>query len=259
MADITLKNGVVTADARLDRIVQFDEASRTYQVRELLDRHPRLLTRRRRYINPGPTRDQGEDGACTAFSVTHSMEGTPFKVRKLSETTAKEWYFDNQRNDNWPGGEYPDASPQYAGSSVLASMKTLLQRELITQYRWIGAGSQKLMDDLHDTLKYFGPVNVGTYWYESMFDPQPNGLLVVDASRKPAGGHAYCLHDWIAKKLPGTAKTQQYVVMQQSWGLSWGVPRAHGGQGGFAYIKVEDMEGLLTNDGEGAVPIRAAV
>lgn len=257
MAEITLKNGAVTSDPRLDRLVQFDEASRGYQMRELLNQHPRLLAKRRRYINPGPTRDQGPDGACTGFSVTHGMEGTPFKVRGLSDATAKEWYFDNQRNDEWPGGEYPGATPQYGGSSVLASMKTLLQRNLITQYRWIGAGSQKLMDDLHDTLKYVGPVNVGTYWYPSMFDPQPSGRLTVDLTDAAAGGHAYCLHDWVAKKLPGTDKTKQYVLMQQSWGV-WGVSRTRGGQRGFAYIAVEDMEALLTNDGEGAVPIRAA-
>lgn len=258
MTEITLKNGAVTTDPRLDRVVQFDDSSRDYQVRELLQAHPRLTAKRRRYINPGPTLDQGQDGACTGFSITHAMEGTPFKVSKLSDATAKDWYFDNQKNDDIPGGAYPGASPKSEGSTVLGSMKTLLQLKLITQYRWIGAGSGKLMDDLHDTLKYVGPVNVGTDWFNSMFDPQPNGLLTVDASSGVAGGHAYCLHDWVAKKLPGTTKTKQYVLMQQSWGVSWGVPRTRGGQGGFAYIAVEDMEGLLTNDGEGAVPIRTS-
>lgn len=256
MAEITLKNGATTTDPRLDRIPQFDELSRNFQVRALLESHPRTVAKRRRYINPGPTLDQGQDGACSGFSIAHGQEATPFKVRGIDDAKAKEWYFDNQKNDDWPGGEYPGASPTYSGSSVLASMKTLVQLGLITEYRWIGAGSQSLMADLELSLKYVGPVHFGTDWYNSMFDPQPNGILTVDPSSGVAGGHAYCIHDWVSKKLPGTDKTATYVIMQQSWGTSWGTTR--GKQGGFAYIKVEDAEQLLTSGGEGAVPIPKA-
>jgi hypothetical protein len=255
MADIELKGGYRTTDPRLDRVPFLDPASRSYPVRELLGQHPRTLAQKRRHIVPGATLDQGQQGACSGFSITHGQESTPFRVKGLSSSTAREWYFDNQRNDDWPGGEYPGASPTYSGSSVIASMKTLQQLKLITSYRWIGAGSGTLMDDLRDTLKYVGPVHFGTNWYNSMFDAQPSGLLVVDKSSGVAGGHAYCVHDWVLKKLSGTPKRREYVVVQNSWGTGWG--GKYKGQGGFAYVPVEDAESLLTEEGgEGAVPIK---
>lgn len=254
MAEITLKGGHTTTDPRLDRIPFQDPQSRNYTVRELLTSHGRTAERRRRNILPGATLDQGQMGACTGFSITHAAESSPWRKKGLSDQTAIQWYYDNQKNDADPGGEYPGASPHYAGSSVLASMKTLVQLGIISEYRWIGAGSQTVIADLQETLRYLGPVCFGTNWYNSMFDPQPNGLIEVDTTSGLAGGHAYCVHDWLYKKLPGTDKAHDYLLFQQSWGPGWGT--SWKGQGGFAYVKVEDALALLSEDGgEGAVPI----
>ena len=253
MAEIILKDGSTAQDPRLGRVQEFDEASRGFQVRTLLDARQSLVKIRRR-VKPGVTLDQGHEGACTGFSASHAAESRPFGIKGIDNAWARAVYFENQQNDDWDGGEYPGATPVYSGSSVLASMKTLKNRGLISSYRWVGAGSQTPVDDVIDTLKYVGPVCFGINWYPSMFDVQPSGLLEVDATVDPAGGHAICGHDAVYKKLPETTKRALYVVLQNSWGTGWGVK--YKGQGGFAYVKVEDIETLLTKGGEGAVPLK---
>lgn len=254
MADITLKGGHTTTDPRLDRVPFLDDASKSYTVRDYLTAHPRTAVQRRRSIIVGPTLDQGNIGGCTGFSISHAMGSSPVCDHKVTDASAIQWYYDNQQNDAEPGGEYPGATPHYSGSTVLASMKTLQQLNFIAEYRWIGAGSGSLMSDLEQTLKYVGPVCFGTNWYNSMFTAQPNGLLEVDTTSGIAGGHAYCIHNWVHKKLAGTAKAADYLIMQQSWGTGWGTQWRQ--QGGFAYMLVESAEALLTEQGgEGAVPI----
>lgn len=249
---IQLKGGFVTSDPRLDRIPEFDPASRGYQIRETLE----TVKRRRRGMRYGPTLDQGREGACVGFSCIHSVAARPIAIKKPPATNelARETYFLAQQKDHWPGGEYPGASPRYAGSSVLGGMKALQEKGFIREYRWVGAGSQTPIDDVRDTLRFVGQVVFGTYWYPSMFNVRPDGILEVDATARPAGGHAYAGVDAVWKKLPGTDKRREYIVIQNSWGLDWGV--TYRGQGGFAYVKVEDIETLLMNQGEGAVPIK---
>lgn len=251
---VDLKNGATSDDPRLDRVVQFDDKSREFQVRALLGSHARTLAKKRRHIVPGLTLDQGREGACTGFSAAHAVASTPFRAKPIDGAKAREFYYENQRNDAYPGGEYEGADPRSGGSSVLAAMKTLRAQKLIDSYHWIGAGSQSIMDDLHDTLKFVGPVCFGINWYESMFSTTPGGLLEVTITPKPAGGHAICAHDWVNKKLEGTAKRHDYIVLQNSWGDDWG--GKYKGKGGYAYLRVEDAEAILNKGGEGAVPIR---
>jgi len=255
MAAKVIKNGHITFDPRLDRVPEFDSASRNHQVRELLEQRTALrkLVRRHRSMKLGRTLDQGQEGACTAYSTGHAMQQKPFSVAPFLPIALHEMYFENQQRDEWPGGEYPGATPTYSGSSVLASMKTLKARGHIGSYRWIGAGSGTAVDDLIETVRYVGPVCLGVNWYESMYDTDRYGVLHVDSSRI-AGGHAICAVDALTLKLPGTTKRQQYVVLQNSWGPTWG--GSFKGQGGFAYVTLEDIETLLNNDGEGAVPLK---
>jgi len=255
MPEKVLKNHSVTLDPRLDRFAQFDDASRNHQIRELLEQRSSIkkLIRRHRSMKLGRTLDQGQEGACTAYSTGHAMQQRPFNNAPFLSTALHEMYFENQQRDEWPGGEYPGATPVYSGSSVLASMKTLKARGYIKEYRWIGAGSGRAIDDLVEAVRYIGPVCLGINWYESMEDVDQHGILHVDTS-KVAGGHAICAVDALTLKLPGTAKRQQYVVLQNSWSPTWGAKFK--GQGGFCYVTFEDVQKLLDNDGEGAVPLK---
>lgn len=251
---IALKDGSTVEDPRLDRIVHFDSRSREFKIRTLLDEKATLLGYRlHRRTKPAPTLDQGAEGACVGFSCSHAVGGKPF-AKAVDNLWARTLYFEAQQRDYWEGGEYPGASPVYSGSSVLGGMKALHDRGLIDGYRWVGAGSQTPVDDSIDALRYVGQVVFGTYWYPSMFDTRPDGILEVDTTMQPSGGHAWCAVDALNLRLPGTDRRKMYVVIQNSWGEGWGVQRK--GQGGFAYMLPEDLEKLLANDGEGAVPLK---
>ena len=86
-----------------------------------------------------------------------------------------------------------------------------------------------------------------------MYNTNLQGVLEVDTA-KAVGGHAVCAVDALTLKLPGTAKRQQYIVVQNSWGVNWGVPFKK--QGGFCFLTLDAMGTLLEQGGEGAVPLK---
>lgn len=249
----TLRDGTTTEDPRLDRLVQFDPRSRNFQIR------PLLAEAKRRRIRPQPyqTLDQGQEGACVFFSISQRLNASPRAIRpRLTNERARHFYLEAQKIDEWEGGSYEGAAPHYEGTSVLAGMKVAHREGFIGSYRWIGAGSQTPIDDLVDTCRYVGGVVMGTPWLRSMFKPQPNGRLEVIPDSGVGGGHAWVVHDVWYGKLAGDTKRHLYGVTQNSWGEGWG--SKFRGVGGHAFVRIEtDMEWLLANQGEGAVPLRA--
>lgn len=164
----------------------------------------------------------------------------PIRNTGLNNTTAMALYKLAQVYDEWPG-------TNYEGSSVLGGVKAAASQGYVGTYRWCGAGSGRVIEDVMDSISYIGPVNFGIPWMDSMFQPRRSGLLEVDTT-KPAGGHAICgMGQLLGVTLPGEAKKLDVVELQQSWGISWGV------RGGFCYIKMEDLEALLKMQGEALV------
>lgn len=110
--------------------------------------------------------DQGNEGRCVQFGCSRLMS---LMNRKQYEIRADDpegrWlYYEAQRVDEWPGGEYPGAQPQYEGTSVRAGLGVLKSKgiipkyaskpvlaEGISAYRWI-----RSMSDLSDVLGYSG-------------------------------------------------------------------------------------------------------
>lgn len=253
---IKLKGGFTTTDIKLDRVPEFDERSRQYQIATKIEQHFGARPPIRSYNwFPGVTLDQGNDGACVGFSTSHRLAGYPVQVPNVDNTFARNIYFEAQKVDEWPGGEYPGATPVYSGTSVLAGMKVAKTQGYISEYRWIGAGSGKPMEDVVDTLGWVGGIVFGIDWYNSMYTPRPSGLIEVDFNSGIAGGHAiYAFGMWCNAVLPGEGSApMNLVVFQQSWGTTWGI-KAYGQQGGMCYMKLEDVEQLLLRGGEGAVP-----
>ena len=261
--EITLKGGFKTADPRLDRIPQFDVASRGFQVRQRLETVP--LPRREKSTSlwrPAPGVDQLREGACVWAAKIHRINGSPHRRKPpLGYNDMIRLYWETQKIDEWPGGSYPGASPTYGGTSVLAGCKVALREGFITRYEWVGAGSGDVGADVVDTLHWISGINFGVGWTESMFYPRPSGLLDVEGPF--VGGHAVYgfQHAWRGRLRGEGTKPVDVVWLQQSWGADHGVSRY--GIAGCVAIRTEDLVNkLLLNDGpwrgEGAVLLEAA-
>ncbi|MGP3979837.1 hypothetical protein [Streptomyces sp. KR80] len=232
MGALRLKNGNTTIDPRLDRIPEFDERSKDYPIRMLVTERAPL--RSAGWACPSWL-NQGHEGACVGFAWSHELIATPVQVPGVNDSFAREVYKDARRLDEWPG-------ENYSGTSVLAGAKAVVARGYMEEYRWAFG-----VDDVLRTLGYFGPVVIGVKWYDSMFEPAPNGLLEVLPGE--FGGHAILVRGVSLKaRLDGQGGTMPVVRLRNSWGRDWGVD-------GDCYLRVEDLEKLLKDEGEACVPV----
>jgi hypothetical protein len=222
-----LRDRSKTADPRLDRLVQFDEKSRKFPIRTLVRKQkPRSQTWR---LNI--RLDQGKEGACVGFGITHEIAARPAEVFGLSNEYARKGiYWEAQKIDGMPGGSYPGADPFYEGTSVLAGLKVAQKLGWADGYRWAFG-----LDDLILGVGHNGPAVLGLQWYEGMMNPDKAG--VIHPTGKVVGGHCIlCRGVYIAEKR---------FRLSNSWGRTWG-------QDGECFISFADMDRLLHEDGEAA-------
>lgn len=219
-----LKDNSVSTDPRLNRLVQFDERSRSFPIRTAVEgKAPRSYTWRcTKWL------DQGQEGACVGFGVSHELAARPSEVLGVTETFARAIYHDAQQIDPWPGGSYPGADPFYEGTSVLAGVKIAQAMNWFKEYRWAFG-----LNDLKLGVGYNGPAVIGVNWYEGMFNPDSKGYLHVSGAL--AGGHCTLVNKVNVR--------EGYFGIHNSWGQDWG-------SYGTAKISFEDMDKLLHQDGE---------
>lgn len=226
-----LRDGSESLHPRFDRLVRFDERSRAFPVRELFDTEPLSSKKWRCDVHL----DQGAEGACAGFGVTHELVAHPKAVDGLDAKFAREQiYWEAQKIDSWPGGSYPGASPFYEGTSVLAAIKVAQKLGYFDEYRWAFG-----LDDVVTTLSQLGPVVLGVNWYEGMSRPDSAGLIRVSGTK--LGGH--CI---LAK---GVKVKKQQIMLHNSWGPNWGPI------GGDCFISFADLDRLLSESGEAVIPI----
>jgi hypothetical protein len=245
---IVLAGGFRTVDRRLDRVPEFDERSRDFPMRELLEdagdyagglgfASPLKTYKPRSYTwSVDATFDQGAEGACVGFGWGHELVARPVVVPGVDREFCRWIYRTAKKYDPWAG-------ESYEGTSVLAGAKVIQSRPpkmaegrgLMSEYRWIFGD----MDELVRTLGYFGPVVAGTWWTEGMFDPAPDGLIRPTGAK--AGGHCYLL--------TGVNLRTDRFRLVNSWGTSWGA-------NGHAWISIEDFHRLVLDEGELCVPVR---
>lgn len=226
-----LRDGTSTEDRRLDRLVYYDERSKDYPVRTLIEgRKPRAYTWRHAQT------DQGREGACVGHAVTQeaaarpvTVFGDPLKQPPDAEAlnlTAYDVYRQAQRIDPWEG-------EAYSGTSVLAGVKIGQQQGWWDTYRWaLGPGADNAANDVILSVGYAGPVIAGTRWTEAMFNADADGYLNPEGA--VVGGHAYLLTSYSIKR--------DAVFTPNSWGGA--------GQG---WIRRSDLTKLLDADGEACV------
>lgn len=227
---IELKDGTITHDPRLDRLVHFDERSRDYPIRTLLAAdEPRSYTWRLPvYL------DQGTEGACVGFSWAHELVARPSEVKDVDTAFARNIYFEAQKIDPWEGGAYPGATPFYEGTSILAGAKSTVATGKITEYRWGFS-----LNDALVAISRKGPGILGCYWYEGMMNTDDNGFI--KPSGAILGGHAIIVR--------GVSVKNKTVRLSNSWGRNWG-------QDGDCFMTWDDFNTVLMNDGEFCIPVK---
>lgn len=216
----------------------FDERSKDFPIRTAIKARPK---RRNKQWKSGEILDQGREGACVGFGWTAEALSTPVPVDitkmkadvpRTGNEFAANLYHVAKTLDDTPGEDYD-------GTSVLAGAKTMQKFGLIKEYRWAFD-----IEDVIDSILTKGPVVLGIYWYESMYDA-PNGVLTV--SGKIVGGH--CITAVGFKTAASSVTGEDTIILQNSWGADWG-------NNGLAEIRVTELAELLKNDGEACVPLR---
>lgn len=217
---------VLPTHGKLGRHVEHDERSKAYLVQP---RGAAVFTPVR-YTGICPILNQGDKGACTGYSSTALLGYIEPGNAELPDSPegwdalATSVYSLGTELDNIPGSYPPDDT----GSTGIAVAKALVRKGFASGYKHITSASALA------TALATGPVIVGTVWYNSMFTPDPRGLLRVSPTTGEAGGHEYVLDEVTADGKFG---------FRNSWGADWGV------EGRF-YMTQKDFLGLLANEGD---------
>ena len=211
----------------LDRLPEFDERSRSYNVRALLETaQPRSYT-----WGCAVNLDQGREGACVGFGWAHEANAKP-KVHYADDRTARAIYNAAQKVDEWPG-------ENYEGTSVLAGAKVCTDEfKYMAEYRW----AFNLTDAL-TACSHLGPVVIGVNWYTGMFDPDSSGRLHLTGQVE--GGHCILVR--------GVNVKARTVLLHNSWGSSWGGTKWGPGT---ALLSWDDLGRLLSEQGEVCIPVK---
>lgn len=217
---------------QLDRRVYFDERSRDYPVRRLLS-GTRPRTKQIWEPRHAPL-DQGAEGACVGFAWAGELAATPHRY-SLDDTAARELYQAARAQDRAMGNLWDE------GASVLAGAKACTETGRITEYRWAFG-----TDEVIDALVQKGPAVLGIAWYDGMYETGGGGL--VEISGRCVGGHAIMAHGY----WPGHPDFGDVIVWTNSWGPGYGI-------NGVGYLCVDDLDRLLSAQGEACLPVDAPV
>lgn len=225
-----LKDGTITEDPRLDRLIQFDERSRQFRAADGLEEK-----KKRGYTwRISKWLDQGQQGACVGFAFGHDAIARPVSIPNVSDDYAREKiYWRAQEIDAWDGGAYPGATPFYEGTSVLAGAKAAQGLGHFDRYEWAFS-----VDELILSVGYKGPAIIGVNWLVGMLNTDIDGFVRVAGDFY--GGHALPVKSVNVKK--------GFFGLRNSWGREWG-------EDGDCKITFDDMAKLLSQQGEACIPV----
>lgn len=201
-----------------------DDRNQRFRAFRLLDAQDAQLVSKPKIWTPGKTvLDQGQTGLCTQFGPDASRTASPNRLESTPLATKQLNYLRAVLRDPWSDNDQDTAFQM--GTSVHAAISVLQEDGLIGSYLWI-----ETQDEMDRWLDNYGPVVVGTDWYDRMFNPRPNrGWARLQVEGVVEGGHCYCIL--------GRSKVRGYKMVN-SWGPDW----AHNGT---AYIRTEDFWNTL--------------
>ena len=217
----------------LGRLIEHDPRSLAYEVPMLLPRPEPVL-----WPRYGPVLDQGNLGACTGFAMAAWLQcapgcSAPLQASAFGPDLARSLYSRATELDRFPGQWPPDDT----GSSGLAVAKAAKRLGLIAAYRWAFSWSGLLH------ALQVGPVIVGVPWFEGMFDPDPDGVVV--ASGPVVGGHEFLVRGTT------THFGALHLVCDNSWGPGWA-------DHGTFYLSQTTWQYLAANKADVTAPVPLA-
>lgn len=171
--------------------------------------------------------DQGLSPSCVAHATVGLARTFPHattftgRSRYDSEDEMRALYAAAQEQDPWPGTDYD-------GTSSDAALKVLRARGEIQSWKWLRGEAE-----VREWVSWYGPVTLGTLWYEQMFYPDDRAFLTIGGS--PAGGHEYEIVQY-------RADIDAYRIVN-SWGIGWG-------ERGRAWMSSATAARLLDEDGD---------
>ncbi len=207
----------------LGRQVHFDQRSRAFGILGAVDRPPRSYTWQATPV----VLDQGDVPACVGFSWAGEMGAKPVVI-PVDDARGSALYADAQAIDRAEGRNYD------GGATVLAGAKAVKAAGHMDEYRWaFGA------DQLATAVSWAGPAVIGIPWHQSMFTSDSDGTLHPDGP--VVGGHAILVRGYSVKL--------RRFTLRNSWGPGFG-------RGGDCYIGHDDLNALLSAEGDACVPMR---
>lgn len=205
------------------RLYKPDPRSRDFPIRSLF-----TTKKVRSYTwKCGIVLDQGDRPACVGFSVAHEIAARPVAVRGITGRIALNLYELAKELDEFDGEDYD-------GSTVNGGMKAGRKKGYYGEWRWASN-----VGDLALAIGYHGPAVLGIGWYEGMMDPDTDGIIYPAGLLQ--GGHAILCNGY-------NVKTGLFRL-HNSWGKNWGL-------NGECFISTTNMQLLLREDGEAAIPLK---
>ena len=177
--------------------------------------------------------DQGSVGCCVATAFGYWLALVPQAVQGVTvPKLIEKVYWEAQKIDPFPGGDYPGAVPKSSGTSILAGTKVVQRLGYFSSYLWAFSAY-----DLALGVGATGPAVIGVNWYSGMM--QPDKYARIKATGNIVGGHAICVR--------GVSFKNKEFLLQNSWGKDWGA-------NGCALISFTDMDKLLAQNGDAVFP-----
>lgn len=213
---------------RLGRHIEHDPRSRDYAY-EVSAEGTLIAVEHKRH---GSIFNQGNLGSCTGNALCGAKNTEPLyhqgSSHLITESGAVDIYSLATRLDGISDGYYP---PDDTGSSGLAVARAAKQQGII--------GSYQHAFDMDAALAALqaGPVITGVSWYEGFDDPDIHGLVQI--SGQVRGGHEIVARGYV----PATNPDDALILLDNSWGTSWGVS-------GRFYWSVGTWRQLLADGGD---------
>ena len=173
--------------------------------------------------------DQGETPRCTAFGTLTDLACTPITYPgKNPLKDPQQFYEQIQAEDRAHGRHFSE------GATTVAAMECAKANGWISAYYWGWT-----MEIAQRTILVC-PMVWGTWWYDSMFDADDEGIIRIGRNARQSGGHLYCVNGYNVRR--------DLWTIEQTWGSQ---PYGSSGfSGKRQYIPGDDLYRLLREDGE---------